>query len=100
MPTFDDYMAQYDHEHSTVWNRVLHRAGIPIIFAGIILLLLTWWRIGLAMRSEEHTSELQSPCNLVCRLLLEKKKHANARSRNQCKNRRAYTCRTCPRSSV
>src|SRR5256885_9629446 len=32
-------------------------------------------RIGLALqnRSEEHTSELQSPCNLVCRLLLEKK---------------------------
>src|SRR5256885_9030631 len=29
----------------------------------------TWTR-----RSEEHTSELQSPCNLVCRLLLEKKK--------------------------
>src|ERR1039457_3726587 len=28
----------------------------------------------LPMRSEEHTSELQSPCNLVCRLLLEKKK--------------------------
>src|SRR5256885_3467201 len=26
-------------------------------------------------RSEEHTSELQSPCNLVCRLLLEKKKN-------------------------
>src|SRR5688500_19648021 len=35
-------------------------------------------------RSEEHTSELQSPCNLVCRLLLEKKKqltpHHNAPS--------------------
>src|SRR5256885_11104662 len=28
-------------------------------------------------RSEEHTSELQSPCNLVCRLLLEKKKMAS-----------------------
>src|SRR5256885_5063612 len=28
------------------------------------------------LRSEEHTSELQSPCNLVCRLLLEKKKSA------------------------
>src|SRR5256885_5548266 len=28
----------------------------------------------LGVRSEEHTSELQSPCNLVCRLLLEKKK--------------------------
>src|SRR5256885_13281740 len=41
------------------------------------------WLVGLAKnaksvckrsRSEEHTSELQSPCNLVCRLLLEKKK--------------------------
>src|SRR2546426_1834540 len=29
------------------------------------------------LRSEEHTSELQSPCNLVCRLLLEKKKKMN-----------------------
>src|SRR5256885_11637599 len=29
------------------------------------------------LRSEEHTSELQSPCNLVCRLLLEKKKPIN-----------------------
>src|SRR2546426_8729113 len=36
-----------------------------------------WWtaiNVGLNERSEEHTSELQSPCNLVCRLLLEKKK--------------------------
>src|SRR5256885_15663142 len=35
------------------------------------------WRLLLRQdgrRSEEHTSELQSPCNLVCRLLLEKKK--------------------------
>src|SRR5256885_8113893 len=31
-------------------------------------------RFGKLPRSEEHTSELQSPCNLVCRLLLEKKK--------------------------
>src|SRR5688500_19941047 len=30
-----------------------------------------------AARSEEHTSELQSPCNLVCRLLLENKKSIN-----------------------
>src|SRR3989454_2842935 len=30
-------------------------------------------------RSEEHTSELQSPCNLVCRLLLEKKKNKQPR---------------------
>src|SRR2546426_1352505 len=40
-----------------------------------------WWPVesshglqGRRRRSEEHTSELQSPCNLVCRLLLEKKK--------------------------
>src|SRR5256885_11070503 len=31
------------------------------------------------IRSEEHTSELQSPCNLVCRLLLEKKKQLHTR---------------------
>src|SRR2546426_4851289 len=45
--------------------------------------LSTWTRsksfdrtrsVSLVSRSEEHTSELQSPCNLVCRLLLEKKK--------------------------
>src|SRR2546426_8291743 len=43
----------------------------------------------LGPRSEEHTSELQSPCNLVCRLLLEKKNkptvstpHADARHRH------------------
>src|SRR5256885_10913844 len=32
------------------------------------------YRPRISPRSEEHTSELQSPCNLVCRLLLEKKK--------------------------
>src|SRR5256885_13036435 len=34
-------------------------------------------------RSEEHTSELQSPCNLVCRLLLEKKKHTTLTTINE-----------------
>src|SRR5438876_4689977 len=38
------------------------------------------------LRSEEHTSELQSPVHLVCRLLLEKKKHASRLSRLICKN--------------
>src|SRR2546426_5661041 len=33
-------------------------------------------------RSEEHTSELQSPCNLVCRLLLEKKKKSSEASQS------------------
>src|SRR5256885_4101417 len=35
------------------------------------------------MRSEEHTSELQSPCNLVCRLLLEKKKKITKHDKRQ-----------------
>src|SRR2546426_4768781 len=35
-----------------------------------------------ATRSEEHTSELQSPCNLVCRLLLEKKKKNKSKNTN------------------
>src|SRR5256885_5434440 len=37
----------------------------------------TGWGGRIRTRSEEHTSELQSPCNLVCRLLLEKKKMTN-----------------------
>src|SRR2546426_7699226 len=36
----------------------------------------------ISVRSEEHTSELQSPCNLVCRLLLEKKKKNNTSTRS------------------
>src|SRR5256885_5877501 len=44
-----------------------HRPSMPGDDRGAPLL-------GLFERSEEHTSELQSPCNLVCRLLLEKKK--------------------------
>src|SRR5256885_7867395 len=35
-------------------------------------------------RSEEHTSELQSPCNLVCRLLLEKKKKTHTNTPTTC----------------
>jgi hypothetical protein len=43
MPGLANYMAQYDHEHSSAWNKVLHGVGIPMIFAGLILLLLTKW---------------------------------------------------------
>src|SRR2546426_4322479 len=38
------------------------------------VLFLPSYTCGMYKRSEEHTSELQSPCNIVCRLLLEKKK--------------------------
>src|SRR2546426_6918245 len=44
-----------------------------------------------AERSEEHTSELQSPCNLVCRLLLEKKKTNCTRSSLRCAARTPAT---------
>src|SRR5256885_13218781 len=57
---------------------------------------------GRRRRSEEHTSELQSPCNLVCRLLLEKKKkktHSQildniARQKLKCKSRSVLNTRT------
>ena len=49
MPTLGDYMARYDHEHHSPWNKLLHGVGIPIIFAGLILLILTYWRLGLAL---------------------------------------------------
>src|SRR2546426_7677809 len=42
-------------------------AGCITVTGGLVTAAITY-------RSEEHTSELQSPCNLVCRLLLEKKK--------------------------
>src|SRR5256885_4320450 len=42
-------------------------------------------------RSEEHTSELQSPCNLVCRLLLEKKKKKRCPKLYDKHNRSAHT---------
>src|SRR5256885_11629784 len=66
--------------------------------------LLLNWRAG---RSEEHTSELQSPCNLVCRLLLEKKKHCTPPTAGKeppaCSNLSAMDSRTlscCPNSTT
>jgi uncharacterized membrane protein YGL010W len=46
VPRLAHYMVQYDHEHSSGWNKVLHGFGIPLIFAGIILLALLRWKIG------------------------------------------------------
>src|SRR5205807_5727196 len=50
--------------------------GTSVWFASLIAFcaILVQKAMSDANRSEEHTSELQSPCNLVCRLLLEKKK--------------------------
>ena len=49
MPGLAHYMSQYDHEHSSGWNKVCHGVGIPLIFAGIILLILTKWILGIAL---------------------------------------------------
>src|SRR2546429_7303484 len=44
-------------------------------FTGVFWSSKCSWAFGSTLRSEEHTSELQSRLHLVCRLLLEKKKH-------------------------
>src|SRR5256885_6740361 len=49
--------------------------GVQRLLAELLRVFLVGW-----LRSEEHTSELQSPCNLVCRLLLEKKKKKTTRT--------------------
>src|SRR2546430_10916804 len=67
----------------TVRDRVAPRLGVELPhlsmgmsddFAVAVEEGATMLRLGRALRSEEHTSELQSQSNLVCRLLLEKKK--------------------------
>src|SRR6202030_4867499 len=52
------------HDALPIW----YWSRVSLIVAGPLLAASHAW-----LRSEEHTSELQSPCNLVCRLLLEKK---------------------------
>ena len=46
MPGLAHYMHQYDHEHSSGWNKLLHGIGIPLIFTGIILAVLLRWKTG------------------------------------------------------
>jgi uncharacterized membrane protein YGL010W len=43
MPLLAHYMTQYDHEHSSGWNKFLHGLGVPMIFEGIILLIWMKW---------------------------------------------------------
>ena len=49
MPGMNEYMSRYDHEHTNVWNRVLHGVGIPCIIAGLVLLVLLRWQLGLGL---------------------------------------------------
>src|SRR5256885_2578777 len=67
-----------DVQHSE-WDCTLeaNESGTPEVRLGLRMvtgLVEDQGRAIVELRSEEHTSELQSPCNLVCRLLLEKKK--------------------------
>src|SRR6266705_2079115 len=50
-----------------------------------------WAEVDMPLRSEEHTSELQSPYDLVCRLLLEKKKKKNNKSKTKKKKKKNNT---------
>src|SRR2546426_5339431 len=88
-----------DTATTEIYTLSLHDA-LPISALLALLLLLGtayatgWWRRpSQEQRSEEHTSELQSPCNLVCRLLLEKKKTNN---HNHPLRRHASSCLDCP----
>lgn len=49
MSSLDKYMTQYDHEHTNGWNKILHGIGIPVIIAGILLAVFTYWRIGILL---------------------------------------------------
>src|SRR2546426_6951760 len=56
-------------------DRIVSIDGEPVVgWSGLQEKIRAHGGQPVTMRSEEHTSELQSPCNLVCRLLLEKKK--------------------------
>src|SRR5256885_3590363 len=64
--------SEIEHPHPIEIQHLIH---FPYAFAyGIRTVGCRPAQAGGSVRSEEHTSELQSPCNLVCRLLLEKKK--------------------------
>ena len=43
MPSLAHYIVQYDHEHESASNKLLHAIGIPMIFAGIVLVLFLKW---------------------------------------------------------
>src|SRR5256885_13063960 len=73
-----------DTATTEIYTLSLHDA-LPICLLCVAALSAAAWQLAISApapgvdRSEEHTSELQSPCNLVCRLLLEKKKKRSFR---------------------
>src|SRR2546426_1272314 len=74
--------------YTTLFRSVRQRRLLQIRGVGAIGVLLDErFPAGAPGRSEEHTSELQSPCNLVCRLLLEKKKKKTQQDSRNMSNR-------------
>src|SRR6266581_1101178 len=74
-----------DTATTEIYTLSLHDA-LPISSTTMRTLDATWTRSGPSApswRSEEHTSELQSPVHLVCRLLLEKKKYWSRKNRHE-----------------
>src|SRR2546426_6501869 len=65
----------FEHDPNAVRSRVIPE-GVQVyeITGPFFFGAAEMFKDRVGRRSEEHTSELQSPCNLVCRLLLEKKK--------------------------
>src|SRR5688572_32249042 len=77
--------------YTTLFRSAMHR---HVLLASLLVVTISCKKkkdqpaptpgTGTAMRSEEHTSELQSQSNLVCRLLLEKKKNKCKHSNQKC----------------
>src|SRR5256885_11973480 len=70
LPVMATMFFQYEEMHDrdrTMWGESAGEVAKNLLSAGADIVGMN------CGRSEEHTSELQSPCNLVCRLLLEKK---------------------------
>src|SRR2546426_3470780 len=75
-------------EFNDILARLKHVAGVQYPLDLNMTTGGEWFSYGFSPRSEEHTSELQSPCNLVCRLLLEKKKSYARHPRGRSPRRR------------
>src|SRR5690348_18073210 len=74
--------------YTTLFRSVAYMAPEQMLDAKRVDGRADLWSLGL-VRSEEHTSELQSPVHLVCRLLLEKKKHRYNHQSMRCVRRTA-----------
>src|SRR5688500_19425582 len=70
-------------DRALIGHDMAYPAMLVFLPSGMLGLMVAGLLAAYVSRSEEHTSELQSPCNLVCRLLLEKKKRGSALGEEQ-----------------